>query len=1131
MTKSFMRKERRTMKCGRRILFPFFQPKMFRIVTCFLFFAIQVSATALAQTITWKAKNQNIEAVLKQLRQLTGYDVLGDLSLIRGGSSFSIDFNKTPVETALKQLSDGQPFDLIVLDNTIVIKAKSSKRSEISKPVETKTKAPQRPIKGTIKSSTGRPLSGATVSLQGNPAMGTVTDTKGYFEINVSENAMLEISMVGHKPITISTNKKQNFELTLEEAVEELEDIVVTGYSRRAKESFTGASTTITRKDLEKFNTNNIFTVLSSIDPAFKLGDNTLGGSNPNVLAQITIRGTNSVGEYAVNAPLVIVDGLTSTMENLYDLDVNRIETISILKDASSTVLYGSRGGNGVIIVETRLPKDGKFTVTYEVKPSITAVDLSDYNLMNAAEKLEYEKLAGVYTSVSTDEAYRVRQQTIMNNIYSQRQLNILSGVNTDWLAQPINTNVSTAHSLRIEGGNESIRYSLDGNYNDFKGAVKESGRIKTGAGFNLVYRIPNKIMFRNYANFQSTKAYNSPYGKFNLYTYMNPYERIYDDAESLIKAYNEDFLAVATNKTVGYNPLYNAGLLHRDYQTDSKVSNTLFFEWYISDKFIFNTQASLQKSFVKGEYYKSPKNTDFIDSPVEEAGYYRMKNGDEFLYEVKAQVTYAENIGKHAINASLIGELTDKSQKEDTHGLIGFADDTKISPNYAFGFHPIYGYVRDPSRLVGTLLTGNYTYDKRYVLDASYRMDGSSKFGESNRYSSFWSTGLGWNIHHEKFFDNSFVSLLRLFANTGVTGSDSFRADMTNTAYSVGTESLYYNLIGLEYINEGNAELRWPRIKSFSAGLLSKFWKDRLTFNFSYYKKITNRMVTEIEVAPSLGMYKNHYFENVGKTQNVGFESSLSVKAYENVNKNFSWYVSGSLLQNRSKLLEISKELEALNKKNLLIDQEDGTLMQTVHYQEGQSLNTIKGVPSLGIDPNTGREVFRAKDGSVTYNYAVDNIQIIGDKEPRYFGTLSTMINYQRLSIQAYFNYSMNGDVYNKTLMSKIENAKPQLNGDKRILEDRWKEPGDIAQFKAINNTEVTNLSSRFVQNENYLHFSSLNINYDFNKSLITKYKLERLRVNFSMNDLFRVSTVRMERGTDYPFARTFNFGLMIQF
>lgn len=581
-------------------------------IKCLLLFTLMCFQTYVkcqAQTVTLDEKNAKFEAVLLKIRTQTGFDIIADQTMLQNAKTVTISATKKDVNLVLEELAKGQDFTIVVSNKSIIIKPLSTNQ-KLPKTTPTVPIQDLYILKGMITDMDDKPLEGATVRLKGNNLLVERADVNGIFIIIVDKNATLQVSMMGYKPEEIKVDGKTSLALKLILEDNVIEDVVITGYSKINQESITGAATTITRKQLEKFNNNNIFAVLQSLDPAFKVDEGVESGSNPNVIPEINIRGISNVGEYAVNAPLVIIDGFEASLETLYDLDVNRIETISILKDASTTILYGSRGGNGVIVVETRLPKDGKFTLTYDAKPSLTLVDLSDYSLMNSAEKLAYENLAGLYTSQLTDANTRPLEQQFLTNLYNQRLADVQSGVDTYWLSQPVQTTVSVAHSIRLEGGTDAVRYSLDGNYNNYLGAMKESGRERGGAGFNLIYRIPNKFSFRNYATYLYSKAKNSPYGSFSIYTQLNPYDKIYDANGDLNASYN-DFDNYIFG-SIMYNPLFNAQLPYLDYSRSNSITNNMDIEWFLNKEFRVTLRGYISRSFSSGQIYKSPYHSDF---------------------------------------------------------------------------------------------------------------------------------------------------------------------------------------------------------------------------------------------------------------------------------------------------------------------------------------------------------------------------------------------------------------------------------------------------------------------------------------------------------------------------------------
>ena len=286
--------------------------------------------------------------------------------------------------------------------------------------------------------------------------------------------------------------------------------------------------------------------------------------------------------------------------------------------------------------------------------------------------------------------------------------------------------------------------------------------------------------------------------------------------------------------------------------------------------------------------------------------------------------------------------------------------------------------------------------------------------------------------------------------------------------------------------------------------------------------------MVSEITIAPSVGLEQDSYFENLGEVHNTGYEGYVNVQAYSNPNSGFSWYINASGVRNFNKLTKVSDALKKLNDQNNN-DYGFGYIPQTPYYEEGQSLNNIKGMVSLGIDPMSGRELYMTRNGQVTYDWSTSEIQVLANTDPKLEGMIGTIINYKGLSLQAQMHYVLGQNQYNQTLIDKVENSNPAFNADRRVLTDRWKQPGDEAMFKAIDDQRLTQLSSRFIQKENTFRLAALNLNYEVNQDFVSRLKLQRARLNFSMNDLFRFSTIRMERGTDYPYARTFNFGISV--
>ena len=1094
----------------------------FVLVFCML---VQTFAAVNAQTVTLKKQNASLEEIIWELKEQTKFVFLyssADIATVKG---INIDMQNSQIDAILKKCLEGTDLQFVKENNAIIIRQANGK-----------TAVPQvqsRKITGKVIDEDGNPLPGVAVLIEGT-TIGVATDMDGKYDLTCPEmkDIVLKFSYIGMKPKSVVVGNKTVVDVTLESDSQEMDEVVVTGLLNRRKSGFAGTTTVISKQELAKVSTGNIFTTISTLDAGFKIEENNLDGSNPNKLPDFTIRGKGSF-QNGSTAPIFILDGFEVTSQKVFDMDINRIESITLLKDASATILYGSRASNGVIVIETTAPKAGKLRVTYDFKPTIAIVDLTDYDLMNAREKLQYEKEAGLYTQEITPgyEDNDRREQVELDKAYYNRYKNIVEGVNTYWLSQPVKNAFSHAHSLFVEGGADNVRYGIDASYNQNKGVMKESGRDRFGLGFSLIYRIKDKITIKNYISYAHTHAYNSPYGSFSQYAKLNPYERIYNDNGELIPKLSDG----------DTNPLYDALLPNRNFTKDQEFREQLSVDWFICDGLRLKGQMAIVKGETSGEIYKSPFSAEFLKTtynsesrvqeylPIAERGYLSMTDGASFSYDGNVTLNYNTLVNeKHIIYAGAGLEVTQNDN--NSHGFImtGFPDDRYSDPAFAIQYKKETkpSSSESKSRAIGFFANGNYSYDDRYFADVSVRIDGSSKFGADKKYAPFWSAGAGWNVHNEKFFKHTKISMLKLRYSYGVTGNQEFSAYQAKTMFQFNTDRLYNSGISAALMGYGNPDLEWQNQYQSNYGFDFGYAKDRIRLQFNYYQKKTEGMLTSVSVAPSLGLPSNTFTSNLGKIQNKGVEVNLNAVLIRDQGKDFEWSVMLQAAHNKNKIMEISTALKNINEKN----NQDKTTPAAV-YEEGESMSAIKAVPSLGIDPTTGQELFMKKDGSITYTWDATDKVICGDSEPKVFGNVGTNLYWKGWNLNMVFKYDLGADYYNSTLAERVEGANPRYNADRRVLNNRWKEPGQHALYKNIKEYTTTYISSRFVQKENTLQLTSLSLSYDLNREWIRKFGLNTMRLSFYMNDVFRASTVKNERGLDYPFQRSFVFGLNIGF
>ena len=448
------------------------------------------------QQVTLSMKAVSLKDVLWAIERQTSFVFMYNEEDLDKIGKVDVDVQGDDIRTILNVCLRNTNLTYVLQDEVIVIKpeVQSQKVKEVR-------------IKGTVKDEKGHLLPGVTVFIKGLQ-IGTVTDGDGRFTIAIPdmESIVLQFSFVGMLSKEVKYEGQEEIHVVLRETKEELEEVVVTGYANIRKESFTGNATTVTKDQLLKTNNKNVIAALQTFDPSFRIQTNNQWGSDPNAMPEMYIRGRSGIGvkeldpnyttkgnlENNPNLPTFIMDGFEVNVQKVYDMDPNRIESITILKDAAATAMYGSRAANGVVVITTVAPKPGEVTVTYSLTGGVTFPDLSDFNLANAEEKLEIERLAGLYdpeegaTSISKQDAYW------------RRYKNIAEGADTDWISKPLRNAVTHKHSLYIEGGNSDLRYALDASFNGDNGVMKKSYRNRTGVGFSVDYRLKN-FQVKNY--------------------------------------------------------------------------------------------------------------------------------------------------------------------------------------------------------------------------------------------------------------------------------------------------------------------------------------------------------------------------------------------------------------------------------------------------------------------------------------------------------------------------------------------------------------------------------------------------------------------------------------------------------
>ncbi|WP_304419394.1 carboxypeptidase-like regulatory domain-containing protein, partial [uncultured Duncaniella sp.] len=436
------------------------------------------------------------------------------------------------------------------------------------------------------------PMPGVTVAVMKGSKMitGAATNLDGEFSVKVPDGAVLRFSYIGYAPQELAPVHGRSMEVVMKESAEKMQEVVVNGYFTRHRNTYTGAAKSLSGDELLSVSATNILSALSTLDAGLNITQNNAMGSNPNTIPDLVIRSTTSLAtgnEVGLNSPLIVIDGVESNLQALYDMNIQDIERVDILKDASATALYGENAANGVIIIERKRVSQAPVRVRYTFTPKMSFADLSSYDLCDASQKLELERMAGLYDSESGS----------LDQSYYDKLALISGGRDIDWISKPVRNSFSHTHSLSVSGRGSSLDYNFTADYSDVNGVMKDDGRDRYGLNMYLSYRVRDKLIVTLRADHTSLTTNNSKYGSFSDYIAANPYDSPYDDHGNFSKS-------LSYNKN---NPLYEASLSSFS-KTNTRTQNvSLDVRYNFKPNLYVTAQGTYSTSKGTSDAFKSP--------------------------------------------------------------------------------------------------------------------------------------------------------------------------------------------------------------------------------------------------------------------------------------------------------------------------------------------------------------------------------------------------------------------------------------------------------------------------------------------------------------------------------------------
>ncbi len=1109
--------------------------------------AIQLSANGVYSQSTkfnLEIKNQSLIEVFDQIRNQSEYTFAYNTDDVKLINKLNFSKKDASLEEILSSCLKGTNLSYEVLGKIVVISQGSQQQ--------------KREIRGKIVDEKGNALPGVTIAVKEGDKLlsGTVSDASGIFRLEIDGRAnTLVVSMMGFETQSIKIGKQATYSLTMKPDVKEVEEVVVTGIFTKARESFTGAATFISKEELQEFKSQTLLHTIANVDPSFAILDDNEYGSDPNRLPEINIRGASTVPiidrdlypnvsevewqeiqdkeRSNLNTPLFILDGFEISLERMMDLDPTEVESVTILKDASSTALYGSRGANGIVVLTSVKPEAGKLRISVSGGTNLEIPDLSSYNLLNAREKLELERLAGLHNADKDDKNYKPETQLAYDLEYYKKLRSIAEGSETYWLSQPLQVGIASNARLSMSGGDRAFRYSLSGSINNTKGIMKGSLRNNFNGNSSLSYLL-GKFRFTNNISVGVNASEDSQYGSFSTYAELNPYWRIHDDSGRMLEILGRDYLQTVTPVK---NPVYIANLGGFDRSGYNTIRNNFSVEWNPIETLRLTIRSGIALTNRESHNYKPSTHPDYEEEEDDnKKGEYTLSDAKSSSWDFSVTANYGKVI------------------KEDHRFTLGFNFDIRENKSASYGFtmqgftHEKLNYismgsqfktspgVSNPTgsertiRSVGLVNNLNYVYKNAIFVDASYRLDGASTFGKASRFKPFYSVGAGFNVHQLNWVKEHlpFVSQLRVKYNYGVSGTLQFSQPyQAMTVYQYGIATRFDGDIGATLMGIANEDLSWQMDYSHNFGADMAFFKNKLRFNFNIYRKITEGMTTTANLPLTNGFPV--YTVNKGDVLNKGYDFSLSVTLLKR--KDLRWTIRTSMARNTNILLSLSDKMKSISAE---LEKDGKTMLDPNYiYREGEPMDALYVVSSIGVDPATGKEIFLDAYGNPTYNWSRAVRRKYGVMNPKIRGGFSSSFSYKGLSLTASFSYKYGAQALNSTLQTKVERADVTKNVDKRVLELRWKQPGDRVAFIGLDPDEhVAKPSSRFVQDNNSFSLNSLNLRYRLPIKWVKK-NLSMTSVDFSasISDIFYFSTIKRERGTTYPFSIKPRFSLSMTF
>lgn len=1069
--------------------------------------------------ITVNVQNQPLRQALKEIERVSDYKFFYNESLPGLEKRISVRLSNSNINNAMRQLLADTDVEYRVGDDNIIALTKKQSVNQQTNPSNSILPPPVE-IKGRVLDTNNEPVIGATILEKGNPSNGTVTDFDGNFSLNIPAGAVLQISYIGYQEQEIPTAGKTILNIVMREDATQLDELVVVGYTAQRRESLTGSLQSISSDKLKNITTPSVENMLTSKAPGVYVAP---GSGQPGAAGTVIIRGKSTIN--GSTDPLWVIDGVI-VGNSSGSLNPADIETMTILKDAASTAIYGSQGANGVIVVTTKNPRANEISISLSAKAGVSNLVKGNLQVMNGAELYDY------FSSFSNKES-----------ISFPRWNENLRNSDFNWWNHATRTGFVQDYNLSISGGSEKLRSMMSVGVYDETGTVKGYSFTRYNFLYKTDFRPINWLTIKPFISGSRRDIDDRQHSVGAMYANL-PWDMPYDENGNIIP--NRSQLWVNSNSTnYMYDLQWNFGK-----STTYEFMGNFDFDIRLTDWLTFSSVNNFKYQGYRSKGYADPRSSagESVDGRISD---YSSEMTRRYTNQL---LRFNKYIDKHSINALLAYEFNDyKGSSTDVAG-IGFVPGFEILDVTAKPERTRGGVSEWAVQSVFSNI--NYAYDNKYLAQLSLRRDGASNFGDNAKYGNFFSISGGWNIHREAFFQNNFVDELKLRVSYGSSGNRPTSLYPQYDLYSVSADVSYNGNSGALISQVGNRDLTWEKSYTTGVGLDAAMF-DRLRLTLDYYDKNTSDLLYYVPVPGVSGI--THVWRNVGAVRNKGFEATLSVDIIKN--QDLLWTIDGNIGLNRNKVTELygvrdengnvapiigGSGVNIAGAANTIL--REGADADTWYIQEWAGVNPDNGAPQWY---KTVTDANGVKIREVTSSYAEADQVELGAYTPKFFGGFSTSLFWKQFDANMVFGYSVGGKIYNYTRMEYDSDGTYTDRNQMRLMPSwsRWQKPGDIATHPLAvyeNSSKSNSVSSRFLEDGTYLKLRTVSLGYNLE---LPQFNLPNVRLFVTGENLF---TLTKYSGVDpelpsyddgsgrrvvgvtttvYPSTRKFMFGVNVTF